>query len=205
MGVRIKGTRAGPQYFCVRALKWKDCPAAAIISVRLLDRAAWEGAYARLTRREVVERELARLAAEDPTAGDLEVIDRQLADIRRRQATLAKLAATVDDEGAAAPLLAELESLARRKGALADERQYILDRRAGWEAARGRLDDVAAQCRTVAKNAEAFDFAGRRLAVEGLDITTTVWKQGAGPLRYEFRTGMPLDGWNWSGTSRTPG
>jgi site-specific DNA recombinase len=205
LGVRIKGTRAGPQYFCVRALKWKDCPAAAIVSVRILDGAVWEGAYARLTRPEVVGRELARLAAEDPTAGDLESIERQLADVRRRQATLAKLAATVDDEDAAAPLLAELGSLADRKRALAEELQYVLDRRAGWEAARGRLGDIAAQYRKVAKNAGKLDFAGRRLAVEALDITATAWKQGAAPLRYEVRTGILPDGWNSSGTSRTPG
>lgn len=95
----------------------------------LLDSAVWERVEALLTKPETVARQLADRHTADPTSGDAATVDRALAAVARQQANLGRTVALLDDEDAAAPLVAELRALGARKRQLEQEREVLGCRR----------------------------------------------------------------------------
>jgi site-specific DNA recombinase len=126
-----------------------------------------------LTHPETVAAELTRLEDDDPTAADLAIVDRSLAEVTRQQRNLVDQLA--DLGGAAAALVREkLEALERRAVALAAERETILARREAWQAARARLQELQTWCANVAANLSTFDYRQKRLALDALGVQARV-------------------------------
>jgi hypothetical protein len=76
------------------------------------------------TRPEIIGAEVRRLYEADPTRADVAAIDRRLADLERQRADLAKHLVLSDDERAA-PILAEIKSLAGQLNRLQQERDDL--------------------------------------------------------------------------------
>jgi site-specific DNA recombinase len=170
----------------------QGCPQRPTIAAPLLDAAVWQRVEQLLTRPEIIAAEVARQYAADPTAADLTATDEALAETTRQQANLGPRIAQLDDDDAAAPLLAQLKRLSVRKRQLEAERAELLGRRAAWEAAQVRLDEITAWCNTVAANLGELTYADRRMAIEALGVQATVFRPDATP-RYRIYASIPLD------------
>ena len=161
------------------------------ITVADLDRAVWRNVRAVLLDPGIVGRELARLRAADPTAADVGVIAKTLADVERRQRNLVARLADEDDADLAALIQTDLRALAMRKRELDADRAVVESQHARWEAAQTQLDDIARWCGTVAANVDGLDYAGRRLALDALRVQARVWGVERTP-RYEIAASIPL-------------
>jgi site-specific DNA recombinase len=192
MHARIHHGGRQPVYNCAgNRYAIRRCEGAPTIDAAFLDGKAWERVEALVTRPGTIARELARMRATDPTEADLQAVDRQLAEVSRRQGNIARLAATLDDDDAAAPLQTELVALGARRRQLEQEREGILSRRAGWEAAQGRLAELEAWCEAVAAKLGTLTYAQRRLALEALGVEARVWRADVHP-RYQITASIPL-------------
>jgi site-specific DNA recombinase len=162
------------------------------ISATRLDQAVWTQIESILTQPEIIAGELERVRSEDSTVQDLDTVDRGLADVARKQGNLGRRVAVLDDDDAAAPLLAELTTLARQRKQLESERASILSRRDGWQAAQAQLKDVEAWCRDVAQRLGKLTYEQKRLALDMLGVQVNVWRSDHTP-RYHVTASIPLD------------
>jgi hypothetical protein len=135
-----------------------------------------------------IERELARQSADDASSGmaDLSAsIEAQLADVAKQQANLTRAIAVLSDPEAMAPLTVELAGLAERDRA-AQQRQQR-------EALRERSATAQVWLRTVAARVRGMGFAERRLALDALGVTVTVYPPEQTP-RYSSTANVLLPG-----------
>jgi hypothetical protein len=161
------------------------------LPARAIDGDVWPQVYDFLTHRERVAERLEALRAEDPTAYDLKAIEAALANVERQQRKLVEHLLQMDDD-AGAPIRAKLAEMAEQKRQLEAERTATLERRGAWELTQQRIDDLAHWCEQVAANAAELDFAGKRLAIEALDVRVKVWRTADG-IRWELLGSAPLD------------
>jgi hypothetical protein len=123
---------------------------------------------------------------------DLESVERVLADVTRKPGNLGRRVAVLDDDAAAALLLAELATLARQRKQLESERDLIVSRRQGWRAAQAHLQDVEAWCRDVAQRLGEKTFEQKRLGLEMLGVQVKVWRADYTP-RYHVTARIRLE------------
>ena len=138
-------------------------------------------------RPEIIADEVARQYAADLTA-----TEEALAETARQQANLGPLIAQLDDDEAAAPLPAQLKRLSARMRQLEADRAELLRRRAAWEAAQVRLDQITAWCHMVAANPGELTYANLRMAIEALGVQVTVFRPNATP-RYRIYASIPFE------------
>jgi site-specific DNA recombinase len=188
--VAARHPRAGWRYTCGRGTVIKGACHRFGISAPNLDAAVWNHLERLLTQPETIAAELAQLQNDDPTAHDLTAIERQLAEVTRRQGNLARQLGQLCDD-AAEPVVVELNALAARKQQLSQEHERVLARRASWEAAQGQLKELAAWCQDVGANLKTLSYRERRLALEALGVRAQVWQQGHTP-RYQIEARIPL-------------
>lgn len=181
-----------PLYEASKGASHERCGERFTISAAELDRTVWEKVEAVLLRPEIIEREIARLRQTDPTEGDLRTVDRLLAEATRKQGNLTRLLADLDDPDASAPLLAELKALAASKRRYEEEREALLDRRAGWQAAQERLDTIERWRQSIAARLGTFDYRQKRLALDALRVEVKLYRRDHTP-RYHITAIIPLD------------
>lgn len=193
LSVKHHASRGGaPSYRCVgTAADRYGCPGFAV-SAGVLDPAVWGEVERVLRHPDVIAREVERRRAADPTGADLETLDRRLREVAVRQGRLGRMAAVLDDEDAAAPLLNELRSLGRQKRELEAERHRIEAAARAAEAEAGRLGDLAAWCGRVAANLAALTYDQKRLVLEALDVRVLVWRSDHEP-RWRVDMSLPTD------------
>lgn len=173
------------------------CPSFTMLSEGL-DAAVWTRVETILTHPEVIAAELERMRQSDQTARNLAAVDRALTDVRRRQSNLTRALSLLDDPDSAAPLVAELETLAQRKKRLEAERDTVGDQHRNWQHAQERLEDLQAWCRTVAERLGALTYEQKRLALDALGIRVQLWKADHTP-RFQITATIPLDREDHSG------
>ena len=87
-GKTLRVSSSTKTYACNRSNQDRyGCPSFAI-TCHILDAAVWSQVEAVLTRPEVIAAELERLRESDPVQGDLDAIDRRMAEITRKQRNL---------------------------------------------------------------------------------------------------------------------
>lgn len=177
-------TRSGSAYRCNGAGRGRGCPYHSV-KADVLDGAVWERVASVLVRPDIVVRELDRLRQGDPTEPDLATLDRRLAGIERQRQRIARAIASLDDEDASAPLLAQLKALAAQKRELAEERAITDAIRAGWEADRARLASVSDWCGRIAEKLPTLTYAEKRDALVALGVSVSVFRADHLP-RYEI-------------------
>ena len=102
-------------------------------------------------------------------------MNRRISGITAQQGRLTRSIAILEDEDAAAPLLAELRSLAAQRRALEAERQHLKAERDDWETLQARLNAIAAQCETVRANLDTLDYQGKRDLLYAFNVKVKVW------------------------------
>ena len=126
---------------------------------------------------------------DDPTEADLAMVEQTLADIGRRQAGVALVAADVTDAEAAAPLVASLKALAEQKKQADADRADLLAKRQGWEDVQRFLRGFTQLAGRVSPRLDRFSHADWQQAIDALEITATVYPASA-PQRYRLQTRM---------------
>jgi site-specific DNA recombinase len=121
------------------------------------------------------------LQENDPTGADLALVDRSVADVRRRQANGPRALLDIDDPETSAPIRAQLTGLGERLRQLEAEREAILERRQKWEAAQRRLQDVRTWCATVGGRLQDASYERRRLVLAAFDVRVTIYPVGHDP------------------------
>ena len=186
----------GFSYSCGGATRW-SCGKTSIMT-HLLDGRAWALIEGVLNRPEAIEERLAQLRREDATGPELEVVDRLLERIGQDQAKVARAIRLLDDEDAAAPLLAELANLAKQRKGVEAERDEIAARRQGLEDDRRRLREAIDYTREVrrqvaAENA-ALDWDAKRTVLQRFRVRVVLFPANHTPrwgirMRWEDRDG----------------
>jgi site-specific DNA recombinase len=190
MSAGQSGHRAGDYvYRCARHNSQHGC-SGGTIHAREIDQIVWDYAYRLLTQPDIIEHELERLRTADPTEADMQTIDRAILSLTKNQTRIARSVAVLDDEDAAAPLLAELKTLGGQRKRLENEREGLIQRRASWEMEQARIEVVKAMVRDALPDtiAEA-DYDDKRRALDALGIMVTLYRVGHEP-RWEITTAI---------------
>jgi hypothetical protein len=124
---------------------------------------------------------------------DLASIEKVLAEIASRQTRTARAIAAIDDDDAAAPLVAELKALAIRKTAVEHERNALKQRLADAASEAAHLRTVTQWCDAVTTKLQVLTFEEKRLALTALGVDVRVWREGA-----VDDAGQPLPRWSMS-------
>ena len=190
--------RRYPLYVANQGTTHRDCGHTFSISAPLLDQAVWQRAEAILSDKRLIADQIARLRESDPTEADLATIDRTLAEVDRKRANLARRVAGIDDDEAAAPLVAEIAALGKQRKQLDHERGAVLAAREGWEAAQDRLDGLEEWYRTVAANLPRGTYDQKREALEIFGFRVKLYERDHNP-RWEVTTAIDVDAL-WAGT-----
>lgn len=160
-----KGTKSIPRV----------CPGPTIVA-HILDQAVWEKAETILTDPATVTKELERLHSCDPTEQDLVVIDDALRQMEKRMAMLVQSIAMVTEPDAAVPLVTHLEDLTRQANTLKHERDHVLERQKAWQQHQTNLASLDEWCRTVSTNLKSFEFKERRMVLDALGFSATLYR-----------------------------
>jgi hypothetical protein len=152
--------------------------------------AIWTHVAAVLRDPAIIAAEVERQRDDGALERDLAAIEKMLAAIAEKQAITARAITAVDDDEAAAPLIAELKALGERKKAAQRDRDNLARRIADAEADRARVRSLADWCATVATNVDRLTYDEKRLALKALGAKVRVWREGA--VRDD---GTPLPRW----------
>jgi hypothetical protein len=156
-----------------------------------LDPLVWDWVKSRVGNPDTIRAELERQRHENPHGNKLASVDRRVSGISAQQARLTRSVAMLDDEDAAAPLLAELRSLAAQRRALESERKRLAAERDDWERLQSQLDAIAAQCEAVRVNLDTLDYQGKRDLLYAFNVKVKVWATDHTP---RFEATMQPDG-----------
>ncbi len=176
LGVYRTAQRQGEHY---------DCPPMSI-SARMLDAAVWARVEALLTDPTTVTTEVERLRKDDPTVADLRAVDRALAEVERKRTNLARRLALFDDDETAAPLVAELGALGKRRKQYEAERENLAAQRETWRLTQEGLMTLKEWCRRVGENLAEMTYEEKRQILVALDVRVSLWPASRAP-RYTIR------------------
>jgi uncharacterized protein YigA (DUF484 family) len=140
----------------------------------------------------VLENQLGRLSEKDPTLADLEVVDRQIQIVTRKQDNLIKRLALIEDEDVAALVTAELTGLTESRRQLTADRQRLLSKGKDWIDVRDKLTDLQAWCRRVAVNLENFSYDQKRETLDALGVDVRLFHPTHQP-RFEVNASIPIE------------
>lgn len=149
------------------------------MAARTLDAAVWAHVARVLREPELWLRGREWLPEDDPSAGELARLEAADAALETRQHNLARAVAALDDDAAAAPLLAALRTIAGQRQQLAGERARVQEAGRGWSIAHARRDELAAWCRTI--DVDALTYDERRRVLDMLGVTVLVYPKAHRP------------------------
>jgi site-specific DNA recombinase len=166
------------QYRCIRVEQQRQgCPRPTI-AASVIDNEVWERVSQVLRDPMIIAREVDRHRAEGGLDRDLAALEKQLASIADKQRKTVKAIAAVDDDDTAAPLFAELKSLAARKKAAESERDALQTRVADTAADAARLSSLSEWCSRVHANLDTLSYDEKRMAMEALGVNVRVYRPG---------------------------
>ncbi len=176
-------------YRCHPAGRWA-CAGAPRMRAETLDAKAWPVVARVLQRPELIVERLAAHRAQDPTGPELAAVEQALAGVAKQQAKLANAVALLEDEDASAPLLVQLQALAKTKKAHEAEQTRLLAARAAWEEGDRYLQDALAFTHEVANETRAMGWEERRQALRRFGATLRLWPEGS-PHRWTVTLAWP--------------
>lgn len=189
MSIRSRSAGRAPVLMCTsRGGDSNPCATRPTIRCAEIDAAVRRLARLIYTHPEVVAEQAALHRANDPTAADLMMIEKTLAEVERQQRGVSIVAAQITDADAAAPLVAQLERLAEQKRTGERDRAELLARRAGWDESQRFLDTFALVARRMAVVLDRLDHAGWQEAIDALQITAVVQRSAVPDERYALDT-----------------
>jgi hypothetical protein len=154
-----------------------NCPGTGAIPVATLDEEIWTYLLFHMNRENPVAWHEAQPQDAGVDAADLAVVDRLLAQIERQQANLAQAIAMMgDNPDGVAPLLAQLDLLAKQRRASEADRTDILARQARHEATAAQRRALQERRKEIAAQmAEVKTYADRRRMIDVLGVKVTLY------------------------------
>ena len=174
----------------MRQLDRHGCASTSIRSEHL-DDAVWNRVVSILMQPEIIEKEIDRLKGSNPVTADLELINRQMETVRRKQSNLVKRLAMLDDETGAL-VVAELNALGSQKRDLQVDHEFAEKRRSEWETLDGQLSNLSAYCKRVSTNLLELTYDEKRSVLDALGIGVLLFQSNHSP-RYEITASLPVD------------
>jgi site-specific DNA recombinase len=167
------------------------CRPATQLPVPQLDRVVWEKITEVLRDPEQIRQQLEQTSGPDPSQSDLEAIDRHLQQLSARQQNLARALATLNAD-AQAPVVVELESLAKQRVQLQKEQTILRSQSAARVQAREQAREVTEWCRGIAAKLSTFSYEEKRNALQALGVRVLVLPATESP-RYQVLLDMELE------------
>ena len=168
-----------PVYQCnCRAKRAHTCPQPCI-AAPIIDGAVWERVSQVRADPSIIATEVDRRRQDGGLDRKFAAIEKQLSGIADKQTRTARAIAGVDDDAAAAPLLAELKALAAQKAALEQERAALQRRLDDARADAVKVRDLRNWCQQVNQNLGTLSFQKKRLSLEALGLQVRVWRENA--------------------------
>ncbi len=162
-------------YRCTsRTQRGHDCPQPQI-ATSLLDNAVWAEVAEVLRNPQIIALEVARHRQDGGLERARAAVEKQIASLADKQARIAKRVADIEDDAVAAPLVAELRSLAGRKTAAEQELLSTEQRIADRTAEDARVRSLTAWCQRVGANLDRLNYTERRLALEALGVQVRIY------------------------------
>ena len=190
LSTRRDGRDGTPGYRCAgTAADRYGCPAF-VITAPILDGAVWSRVVEVLRDPEIIAGEVARLGDRQAATANLDSLDRRIAELVKRQAKVARLVTSLDDEDAAAPLVHELRSLAGQKRQLGGERDRLIAQEEVSACDAQRLSDLAAWCERVTANLALLGYDEKRRVLDALAVDVRVWRADHEP-RWHLTMSVP--------------
>lgn len=171
------GHRAPSMYRCEPSRGKVSC-GKAMITMHSLDQAVWERVEEVLLNPEIVREQLDRLQGGDGLAEDLAAVEQSIAEIERKRTNLARSLTLFERQEDAAPVVAELSQLAKRRVGLEEERAALHARQVQREDAYETLAGIEGWCRIVGANLAHLTYNERRLALEALGVSVKLFPRG---------------------------
>lgn len=172
-----KSAVSGARY-CCNSYRRGRCPNP-VIAAHILDSFVWEKVVEILQNPSVIAKAVHEHSDSGGFDRDMVAMERLLEATSSKQARLARAVATIEDDDAAAPLLAELKALAARKSSAEAELKAIRQRMQDAEEEHAHVRSLAAWCDTVRQNLHHLTYEQKRLALEALGVQVHVWREGA--------------------------
>ena len=170
---------SSPKYLCFSP----ECHARGGTQLRIdasvIDPVVWKAVRSVLADPGIIAREVAQRRQDGVLDRDRDAVAKLIATVTDKQARMAKRIADIDDDDVAAPLIAELQSLAKRRKAAEAERDDLQRRIADRDAETARVASLADWCQTVAANLDTLTYAEKRLALDALGVSVRVHRPGA--------------------------
>jgi len=155
-----------------------DCPQPKIATY-LLDNAVWAKVADVLRDPQIIAHEVAQLRQDGGLERGRAALEKQIVSLADKQARIAKRVADIEDDAVAAPLIAELRSLAARKMAAEHELSTTERRIADRAADDAKVQSLTAWCQRVGANLDRLSYNERRLALEALGVQVRVYSNRA--------------------------
>jgi site-specific DNA recombinase len=163
-------SRGIPSYRC-EGRERTGCPSAVTIPVAKVDDAVWNWLKEVLSDEDRVAWHLEQMRTDDPTAHDLETIDKQRAELEKRQKKFVGVIALLEDEDSAAPIAAELDRIGKALKANTQAREDLLARQDAWQREQDMNSDVLKMCKKIACDMERVTaWADRRAIAQALQV-----------------------------------
>lgn len=148
---------------------------------RLLDPVIWETVERVLLDPEIIAREVERRRDQDPFEPDLKSLERRMQDIDKRQKRLARIIATLEDDEAEAPLVAELRQLGTEAREMQAEHERMSARARNRIADTASLQNIMSWCKRVSANLESLAYKEKRLVLEALGVSVRLYRMDHDP------------------------
>ena len=177
-------------YRCTNATS-AACRGEHAVFTHILDAAVWERVRSVLTDPRAIRDHLEALLGDDPTAADLAAIQRRQADVQRRSASLVRGLTEVKTDGARVAITAGLDELTATAAALEAEHAAVTARRAQWEQARERMDDIELWCQSVGAEVDSMTYQDKRDALAALGVDVRLYRADHEP-RWTLTMNLPL-------------
>lgn len=146
------------------------------IAASVVDSVVWQRVEAVLRDPGIITAEVERQRREGGLERDLASLDRQLVAVADKQTRLARRVALIDDDDAAAPLIAELRSLAALKAAATAERDRMMRRITHQEEEDARVKTLTDWCAQTNRTIDTLTHEERRWALLALGVQVRVWR-----------------------------
>jgi site-specific DNA recombinase len=166
-----------------------------------VDGEAWSRIKAAANDPDTFLQQLAERQDDDPTAGPLLQVERQLEKTQKETERLAHALTRFEDETAVAPVVAELQRLSKLKESLTNERQGLLAQRVLWERGRSQQHELRELLSHLGPVVDNMPYSLRRQAVLDLGLQARVYPAGHEP-RLEILGGAAVVNTTSSGPVR---
>ena len=160
------------------------------MATSLLDDAVWTKVAEVLRDPQIIAREVARHRQDGGLERARAALEKQILSLTDKQARIAKRVADIEDDAVAAPLIAELRSLAARKTAAEHELSTTEQRIADRAAEDAKVRNLTTWCERVGANLDRLSYTERRLALEALGVQVRVYSN-----RIPDENGEPYPRW----------